>query len=75
MDMSSSRIAVVISLVAAWLVIVGLLILQFWPNLPESNLGWFLFIMVGPPLYVVGEEVGASILRRRQSNRTNDWSE
>lgn len=42
----------------AWLLVAGLLVLQFWPHLPESRSVWALFIAFGPPLYVVAE--GAS---------------
>jgi uncharacterized membrane protein SirB2 len=39
----------------AWLFIVGLLILEFGPDLPKSKSRWLLFIAVGPPLYILGE--------------------
>jgi len=39
----------------AWLFLVGLLIVEFWPDVPTSKSRWLLFIAVGPPLYILGE--------------------
>jgi hypothetical protein len=39
----------------AWLFVAGLLVLQFWPDLPKSKIGWLVFIVFGPPLYVCAE--------------------
>ena len=39
----------------AWLLVAGLLTLQFWPDLPQSKLHWVLLVAFGPPLYVLGE--------------------
>lgn len=49
------RLQFLFSLAAAWFFVTGLLILQLWPDLPKTDLGWFLIIVVGPPAYVVGE--------------------
>lgn len=38
---------------AFWLAIAALLALQFWPLVPNSLLGWVLFVVIGPPLYVI----------------------
>lgn len=38
--------------VVVWFFLVGLLALSVWPNLPRSK---FLFIALGPPLYLLGE--------------------
>ena len=38
-----------------WLFLAGFLTLQMWPDLPKTNLGWFLLIVAGPPVYVLGE--------------------
>jgi len=39
----------------AWLFLVALLTLEFGPNLPKSTSGWLLFVIVGPPLYILAE--------------------
>lgn len=43
---------------ACWLLIAAVLILEFWPDLPRTHTGWFTFIVVGPPLYVLAEAFG-----------------
>lgn len=43
----------------AWLVVSGLVLLQIAPYFPRSTLEWMLLIVVGPPLYVLGEALGA----------------
>ena len=44
-----------LSLAVLWLVVAGLLLLQFWPAIPHSKVQWFMFVALGPPLYVLGE--------------------
>ena len=41
----------------AWLIVAGVLALQFWPAVPNTAAGWVAFIAFGPPLYVLGEGV------------------
>lgn len=38
-----------------WLVITGILALQFWPSVPHTAKGWVAFVAFGPPLYMLGE--------------------
>jgi len=38
-----------------WLVVTGILALQFWPSVPHTAKGWVAFIAFGPPLYMLGE--------------------
>ena len=38
-----------------WLVIAGILALQFWPSVPHTAKGWVAFIAFSPPLYMLGE--------------------
>lgn len=38
-----------------WLFLVGLVLLYLWPNLPKSKPQWVVFLLVAPPLYVLGE--------------------
>lgn len=43
------------SLVAGWLLVAGLAALALAPNVPRTLLGWIVFVVVAPPLYLVGE--------------------
>jgi hypothetical protein len=49
----------------AWLLLVGFLALEFWPDVPQSKAGWALFILFGPPLYVLAEGAGESFWASR----------
>ena len=49
-------LSVLPALAILWLVVGCLLIVQFWPDLPHTNLQWFLLIAFGPPVYILGEE-------------------
>jgi len=49
------RLQLLFGLATVWLVLAVLLTLQLWPDLPKTNLGWFLLVVVGPPAYVAGE--------------------
>lgn len=40
---------------AIWLLIAGVILLNFWPHMPRSTAQWALFIAFGPPLYVLAE--------------------
>ena len=51
----AKRIQFLFGLAAVWLVVVALRTLQLWPDLPKTDLGWFLLVVVGPPAYVAGE--------------------
>jgi len=51
----AKRLQLLVGLSAVWLVVAGFLILQLWPELPKTNLGWFLLVVIGPPAYVTGE--------------------
>ena len=42
-------------LAVVWLVVACFLLLQLWPDIPQSKGQWFLFVGLGPPLYVLGE--------------------
>jgi hypothetical protein len=50
------KIRTLLVVAVLWLVVATFLVLQFWPNVPHSPLKWVLFIVFGPPLYVLGEE-------------------
>jgi hypothetical protein len=42
-------------LAIVWLIVACFLLLQLWPDIPQSKAQWFLFVGLGPPLYVLGE--------------------
>jgi hypothetical protein len=48
-------LSVLPALATLWLVVGGFLVVQFWPDLPHTNLQWFLLIAFGPPIYIFGE--------------------
>jgi hypothetical protein len=52
-----------------WLLLAGLLALEFWPALPKTAVGWVAFIAFGPPLYVL-VEVAAERLWFARADRT-----
>jgi hypothetical protein len=41
--------------VVVWLLIAGVLVLYLWPHLPRTAVGWVVFVVVGPALYLLGE--------------------
>ena len=38
-----------------WLLVAGVLLLQFWPDIPRTTRQWAFFFVLFPPLYVAGE--------------------
>lgn len=38
-----------------WLLTGCILVLELWPNLPSNRKQWVLLLVLGPPLYVLGE--------------------
>lgn len=40
-----------------WLILVGIVAVTFWPFLPSTPLGWVAFVILAPPLYLLGEAV------------------
>jgi len=53
-------------LAVAWLVVAGLLLLQFWPAIPQSKNQWALFVAFGPPLYLLGEVISEKVFSKRR---------
>ncbi len=49
----------------AWLFVAGLLLLQFWPVIPQSKIQWVLFIALGPPLWVLCEAASEWLFSKR----------
>jgi hypothetical protein len=52
---NTKRLQLLCGLATVWLVVAALLTLQLWPDLPKTDLGWFLLFVVAPPAYVAGE--------------------
>lgn len=55
-------------LAVAWLAIAGLLLLEFWPSIPQSKSQWALFLAFGPPFYLLGEAVSERVFSRRRGS-------
>jgi len=45
----------VLAVAVFWLVVAGILAVQFWPSVPHATKGWVAFIAFGPPIYLLGE--------------------
>jgi len=44
-----------IGIAIAWLVIAAIVMLSVWPTVPQTGLGWVLFFIFSPPLYILSE--------------------
>lgn len=53
-----------------WLVVCGLLLAQLWPDLPRTQAQWALLLVVGPPLYLLGE-AGSAWLQAMAQRRAD----
>ena len=51
------RVRTTLAGAVAWLVLVGLLAAEFWPTIPTTTSGWVLFVLLGPPTWVLVEGV------------------
>jgi len=64
--MSAQRLSrVVLFGAAGWLFVVALLLLQFWPQVPQTFAGWVVFIALGPPVYVLAEALAGWLFSER----------
>jgi hypothetical protein len=43
----------------AWLVVCGIVLLQIAPDFPRTTVQWALLLVLGPPIYVLGEALGS----------------
>lgn len=57
------RVALLIAVV--WVMVAGLLALQFWPDLPHTAKQWAVFVGIGPPVYVALEAGFGWLFSRR----------
>jgi len=39
----------------SWLLLIGVLVLQLWPELPKTIPGWLFLVIAGSPAYLAGE--------------------
>jgi len=53
----------------AWLLVCGLILLQVAPHFPNTTLQWALLLVLGPPLYVLGEALGAWLFSPERGHR------
>jgi hypothetical protein len=56
----------------AILIIWAVVILQFVPSLPSTVLGWIFLVVLGPPLYLLGEWVFEKIFSTERGRRMSD---
>ena len=56
----------------AILIIWAVVILQFVPNLPSTVLGWIFLVVLGSPLYLLGEWVFEKIFSTERGRRMSD---
>lgn len=58
-----------LGLVAAWFLIAGFSALMAWPDLPKSDFGWLVLLVVGPPVYVAADWFFEWLLSEKRGNR------
>jgi hypothetical protein len=51
-----------------WLVLTGVSIFILLPHIPNSYIQWLVVIVIGPPLYVIGELTVGSFLSPERGN-------
>lgn len=54
------------------IIIWAVVILQFVPNLPSTVLGWISLLVLGPPLYLLGEWFFEKIFSTERGRRMSD---
>src|SRR5438552_10159229 len=64
--MSARRLGrLVLAGAAGWLFVVGIVLLQLWPRVPQSFGGWVLFVALGPPAYLLAEAFAGWLFSER----------
>ncbi len=58
----------VLGIIIIWAVV----ILQFLPNLPSTVLGWIFLLVLGPPLYLLGEWFFEKVFSPQRGRRMSD---
>ena len=54
------------------IIICAVVILQFLPNLPSTVLGWIFLLVLGPPLYLLGEWFFEKVFSTERGRRMSD---
>jgi hypothetical protein len=54
-----------------WVLLAVLMILDFWPNLPKTKLHWFLLIVAGPPIGMLGETFAGWLFSSEHGKRVS----
>jgi hypothetical protein len=54
------------------IIIWTVVILQFLPNLPSTVLGWVFLLVLGPPLYLLGEWFFYKVFSSERGRRISD---
>lgn len=54
------------------IIIWAAVVLQFLPNLPSTVLGWIFLLVLGPPLYLLGEWVFEKVFSPERGRRMSD---
>lgn len=49
-----------------WAVICGVILLQFWPIHPQGKYQWALFVVFGPPAYVLLDGMAELVFSKRR---------
>jgi hypothetical protein len=53
----------------AWLLIFGIVLLYVAPDFPRTTVQWALLFVLGPPVYVLGEALGAWLFSPNRGHR------
>ena len=51
-----------------WLGLAVLALAVLWPSLPRTSTGWLALLIVGPPLYLLGEALSAAFWNLKMSD-------
>src|SRR6266511_2893927 len=70
----TSRIKLLLWGAVAWLMVCGLVLLQIAPHFPTTVLQWALLLVLGPPLYVLGEALGSWLFSPERGHRISPKS-
>ena len=57
---TAKRVALVLSV---YVFLVAMSALYWFPPIPRSTIGWLTFLLLAPPLYLVGEWIGDRVTR------------
>jgi len=52
-----------------WLLLCGIILLPIWPFVSQTRLQWLLLVAFGPPLYAIGDHLGAHLFSKRVGSK------